>query len=56
MNAGRLAYYRARLYQETKDPLWKAKAEALAGSVKYPAPWGLSKNVCSGRIPFQKQG
>jgi hypothetical protein len=27
--AGRLAYCFARLYQETKDPFWKAKAEAL---------------------------
>jgi hypothetical protein len=28
-NAGRLAYCFARLYQETKEPLWKAKAEGL---------------------------
>ena len=33
LNAGRLAYCFARLYQETKDPLRKAKAEALVQGI-----------------------
>jgi hypothetical protein len=31
--AGSLAYVCARLHQETKDPLWKAKAEALVQAI-----------------------
>ncbi len=32
--AGSLAYVCARLWQETKDPLWKAKAEALVHGIQ----------------------
>jgi hypothetical protein len=45
-NAGSLVYVWTRLWQETKDPLWKAKADALAQSIlvsQDPVDGGLSK-------------
>jgi hypothetical protein len=42
--AGSLVYVWTRLWQETKDPLWKAKADALAQSIlvsQDPADGGL---------------
>jgi hypothetical protein len=58
-NAGRLAYCFARLFQETKDPLWKAKAEGLLQGLmeaQEPAtgfipPAGERKTSSSGRRP-----
>jgi hypothetical protein len=43
--AGSLVYVWTRLWQETKDPLWKAKADALAQSIlvsQDPADGGLT--------------
>ena len=59
LNAGRLAYCFARLYQETKDPLWKAKAEGLIQGImdaQEPAtgfipPTGKRKANSSARRP-----
>ena len=45
-NAGSLVYVWTRLWQETKDPLWKAKADALVQSIlvsQDPVDGGLSK-------------
>ncbi len=46
-NAGSLVYVWTRLWQETKDPLWKAKADALVQSIlvaQDPADGGLAKS------------
>jgi hypothetical protein len=43
--AGSLVYVWTRLWQETKDPLWKAKADALAQGIlvsQDPVDGGLS--------------
>ena len=45
-NAGSLVYVWTRLWQETKDPLWKAKADAMVQSIlvaQDPVDGGLSK-------------
>ena len=45
--AGSLVYVWTRLWQETKDPLWKAKADALAQSIlvtQDPVDGGLAYN------------
>jgi hypothetical protein len=45
-NAGSLVYVWTRLWQETKDPLWKAKADALVQSIlvsQDPVDGGFSK-------------
>jgi hypothetical protein len=61
-NAGSLVYVWTRLWQETKDPLWKAKADALVQSIlvsQDPVDGGLSKgfhrttaDYTAGTLPF----
>ncbi len=44
--AGSLAYVSARLYQETGDPLWKAKAESLIHAIQ------VSQDPVKGGLPY----
>jgi len=60
--AGSLVYIWTRLWQETKDPLWKAKADAMVQSIlvsQDPVDGGLSKGFhrtsaeyTGGSLPF----